>query len=723
MRNLLGRLHARKTTSLVHIARLWRIPLQGSDAGRHVGALYRVMTDIRAVRDAWSRLDETGQRVVRTLSAAQSTARTIPELASDLDLPEETIRDACVQLFHWGILAREGDEQELPVGATPKLFVPRELGLDFRRVLDEIDAGDQSTLPLRTLLELRDDADIEESAQRWGIRVIPGLRRRHDLITEMLRQVNSTRRIDTVIAALGPAATSLWEIVRAEAEIGPLRLTEAIERAGLTVQEAPEGLAITQGAKLRDALTELESSLLVHHTYLKDGSRALFVPQEILNPGTVPTAVPLRPLQPLSGDIPEPEQRHPAAIAWDVLTMVREITSKGAPVWVPGEPVSRTWQRQLNSRLWLQGEEVPPEGYLGFLLYLALGVGVLEPGSHGPGTGGDKNAIRPVPTPRVRQWRGRGFAHHIAALRDVWLYADQWVEGRERGQIDVWGADWQGFRRRLLGDLGEIDPHEWFLLTDVARRLAEQDTGIVGSTFTAASSRSGEERGDARVAVIAQIIELELQTAMWWFGFVDLVRLGRKGLAMRVTEAARLAASDSREVVAADQATPEGKTIEIDATGLITLRHPEPVHVWSLTAFADAESLTPDVTYQLRPGSVGRALGAGFDLSQITLYLERQSGLPLPDELLALLRDWTAGYKRVRLRRVALLTPDVEKGLDHLREVVTKAGLEVIGEPDGALLVMLPATGDDGASAEDALLKTLRHSGYAGQWYIERSPD
>src|SRR5690606_38960881 len=140
-----------------------------------------------------------------------------------------------VQLFHWGILAREGDEQELPVGATPKLFIPRELGLDFRRVLDEIESGDQSTLPLRTLLELRDDPDIEESAQRWGIRVIPGLRRRHDLVAAMLRQVNSTRRIDTVIEDLGPAATSLWTVVRGEAEIGPVRLTEAIEGAGLTV--------------------------------------------------------------------------------------------------------------------------------------------------------------------------------------------------------------------------------------------------------------------------------------------------------------------------------------------------------------------------------------------------------------------------------------------------------------------------------------------------------
>lgn len=721
MRNLLGRLHARKTPSLVHIARLWGIPLQGNDSGRQVGAIYRVMTDVRAVRTAWSNLDETSQQIVRTLSASQGAARTIPELATDLDLPEPTVRESCVQLFRWGILAREGDDQELPVGATPKLFIPRELVLDFRRVLDEIDAGDQSTLPLRTLLELRDDPDIEDAAQRWGIRVIPGLRRRHDLITEILRQVNSTRRIDAVIESLGPEARTLWDVVRKDAELGPMRLDEAIRRAGLEVPERPEGLVITRTAALRDVLIELESALLVHHTYLKDGSRALFVPQEIINPGTVPTAAPLRPLQPLREDIPEPEAHHSSAIAWDVLTVVREIASKGAPVWVPGEPVSRTWQRQLNSRLWFGGDEVPPEGYLGFLLYLALGVGVLEPGPRATGAGSDKHAVRPVLTPRVRQWRGYTFANQVAALRDVWLFADQWVEGREREQIDVWGADWQGFRRRLLGHLRDMDPHEWFLLSDVSRRLAEQDTGIVGSTFTAASARGGVDRGDARIAAIAQIIEIELQTAMWWFGFVELVRLGRKGTALRVTEAARLAAADSRAVVETPDVGAGEHALSVDNAGLVTLLRAEPLHIWSLTAFADAESLVPETTYQLRPGSVGRALGAGFDLDQITSYLERQSGTPLSDSLKGLLREWTAGYKRVRLRRVVLLSPDVEKGLEGLREVVTKAKLQIVGEHDGGLMVMLPATGDDAASAEDVLLKALRHAGYAGQWHVERA--
>ena len=92
MRNLLGRLHARKTPSLVHIARLWGIPLQGSDSGRQVGTLYRVMTDVRAVRTAWSKLDESSQRIVRTLSASQGAAHTIAELSAELNLPEATVR-------------------------------------------------------------------------------------------------------------------------------------------------------------------------------------------------------------------------------------------------------------------------------------------------------------------------------------------------------------------------------------------------------------------------------------------------------------------------------------------------------------------------------------------------------------------------------------------------------------------------------------------------------
>lgn len=720
MRNLLGRLNARTSDDLVRIAHFWQIPLPGNDRGRHIGAVYRVMTDIRAARAVWAQLDGPARDIVFTLAMAETGPQSIAEIADRINATERETRDAAIRLFRWGLLAREGDSQELPVGAVPRLFLPRELGQDFRRVQDEMDAGDLSDNSLRVLLEVRDDPEIEETAEVWGIKVIPGLRRRHELIGEVLRQVGQPGRIERVAASLHPPAKKLWEVVRAAAADGPLPFDDAVAKAGLAVPEPSHPDHISAGARLRNALIDLETSLLVLHTYRNDGSRALFVPQEILHPGTVATTMPLRPLQPLpEGSVPEPEPRHPFALAWDVLTVTREIAGTGAPVWIPGEPLSRTWQRHLNSRLWHGGSDIPPEGYLGFLLYLALGVGVIEPGPLALTAAGDKHAVRPVPSSRVRHWRSRGFAQQTAELRDIWLHADQWVEGREREQIDVWGADWQGFRRRLIAALAEIGEGEWLLVGDVARRVAEQDPGLIGTTFTAASARGGQDRGDARAAAMAQIAEVELQTAMHWMGFVDLARLDRRGFALRVTDAARLAAADSRAVPESPAPAAGDPVLSVDDAGVITLRHPAPVHIWSLTAFADAEALRPEPAFQLRPGSVGRALGAGFDLEQITEYLERQGGGPVPEAVANVLREWTAGFRRVRMRRATLLMPDFDTGIDELREVVKAAGLEVVDGVDaahGGVIVLLPATGDDASTAEDQLLAALRAAGHAGQW-------
>jgi hypothetical protein len=724
MRNLLGRLNTRSADDLVRIARFWQVTLPGTDRGRHVGALYRVMTDIRACRTAWSRFDSTSQDIIRTLATSEAGPRTVAEITEQLGLPEKTVRAAAVQLFRLGVLSVQGDNQEIPVGESPRLFLPRELGQDFRRILDEIDAGDQSDASLRTLLEVRDDADLEETAVLWGIRIIPGLRRRQELVGDILQQVSMKRQADSVVESLKRPARAVWDVVREQGTEGPVPFADAVDAAGLTIPDAPDSRAVAAGTILRDALIDLETSALVLHTYLDDGSRALFVPQEILNPGTVAMAVPLRALQPLDPEtVPEGEHLHPFALAWDLLTVVREIADRGAPVWVPGEPLSLTWQRKLNRRLWFGREEVPPDGYLGMLLYLALGAGVLEPGPPVSGMGSDKNAVRPVPSSKVRHWRGRSFAEQTAALRDVWLVADQWIEGREREQIDVWGADWQGFRRRLLGALREIEGDEWFLASDVGGRIAEQNPGLIGSTFTAASARGGGRRGDARTAIIAQIIEVELQTAMHWLGFVELSRVGKKGLAMRVADAARLAAGDSRAVPELPEPASDVPVLTVDETGLVVLHRPAPVHIWSLTAFGDAEGLRPEATFQLRPGSVGRALGAGFDLEQIMTYLEHQGGTPLPGTLVNLLREWTAGYKRVRMRRAAVLTPDFETGIDELRTIVKEAKLDVIDAgdmPQDGLVVLLPATGEDSATAEETLQTALRAAGYAGQWVTDK---
>jgi hypothetical protein len=138
------------------------------------------MTDIRMARSMWDRLDPAEQAIVATLALGDSSPATIEELAVRTELDPERARTAAIGLFQMGLLAREGDAQELPIGALPRLFLPREVGQVFRRVQDEIDAGDLSNSTMRVLLETLDDAELEESAGVWGLSIIPGQRRRSD---------------------------------------------------------------------------------------------------------------------------------------------------------------------------------------------------------------------------------------------------------------------------------------------------------------------------------------------------------------------------------------------------------------------------------------------------------------------------------------------------------------------------------------------------------------
>ena len=728
VRNLLGRLNARSQDDLLRIARFWQVTVKGDDRARLVGALYRTMTDIRSMRDVWDRLPADQQAMARLLALSDAPPMTIEAIANGLERSLEETRETAIGLFRAGWLAREGDTQELPVGTLPRLFLPRELAALVRRVQDEMDAGDLSDHSLRVLLEVLDDAELEQSADLWGIKVIPGLRRRSELIGQILRQVADAGRIERVAAGLPRDAASLWHVVQGNAESGPMLLGDALSDAGfLPPGQDVRSLDPAAGARIRAALGDLETSLLVWHGY-RDGQRVLFLPREVAFPDEVAVTSPLPVLDPIPEDhltAPEPPFAH--ALAWDVLTLLREIASIGAPTWLPDEPLSRPWQRRINHRLWFAGDEIPPSGYLGFLLHLGLAAGLLTPSEPAPGD--PKGAIRPRVTDAVRAWRSQSFAAQTDRLRELWLSQDQWIEGREREEIEVWGADWRGFRPRLVAALDILPDEQWVSLTAAARRIAVAHPDLIGATFTAASARSSRSDGaEARIDAVAQLVAIELQTACQWFGLARAGMAKGKGAAVRLTPAGRRLASGTPEPPASP--TRAKPALTVSAEGAITLRVPTPLRVWSLSAFADPETLRPEATWQLRPGSVGRALGAGFDLDQITTFLERQSGEPLPADLPEALRTWTEGYRRVRLRRAVVLLPDTESARDELAaRLATKAGAGLlviegahIGEPvidpgdPSPLVVLLPATGDDAAAAEHTLFTLLSETGYSGQW-------
>jgi hypothetical protein len=303
----------------------------------------------------------------------------------------------------------------------------------------------------------------------------------------------------------------------------------------------------------------------------------------------------------------------------------------------------------------------------------------------------------------MREWVRLGFPVQHQRLRDAWLASEGWVEGREREEVEVWGADWSGFRHRLVDALTGLDSLPWFALDDLALWVAEQHPTLIGTTFTAASARSVPAGGDERLAATAQVVGIDLETALAWLGYVQVAPVSREGLAVRW-----------RGNPVEEPGT--GPALSVDDAGRITLLRPTALLAWSLSAFADLEALTPKASYQLRPGSVARALGAGFDLEQVTSYLESQAGRSLPEAVREHLRQWTVGYRRVRLHRAVVLQPDADDQVGELQSVLRAAGFDVLDlpSPTGGLLVQFgPA--DAGRDPEDLLLATLRSHGFAGQ--------
>lgn len=711
MRNLLGRLHARPPEELARIAAFWQVPLTSSDRHASVATLYRALSDPRAVRAVWDRLDPDERDLVRWLALSEGEPPTLADLATSLSRPLDATRQIAARLYRVGILVREGDDDPLPLGAVPRLFLPRELALLFRRVQDEIEAGDLSTTPLRALLALLDDAEIEEAAEIWGLRVIPGLRQRDELSRRVLRQVADPDRIAGVAAKRRGDAARIWNRVRSEPDHTPVSLADAAAAAGL------DGPSAAVGQRLRRALAELETALLVWHTYRPDGSRWLFIPAEIRAPRPA-DLTDLPPLQPVAEETLEPVAwRHPDALAWDLLTMLREMTSFDLPVWHEAADLPRPWLRRLNGRLWNRDADGPSPGYLDLLLALAVAEGLLDRPVDRDGDA-DRRIGAITLAPGLRRWRDRTFADQTGRLLWWWLDNEEWIEGAAAGAVEVWGADWRGARRKLLTLLTSsgsgIEIGVWYALDSVTARIAALDPDLLGTTFTMASARQGRGADDegGREAAIAEIAGVALETAFSWFGLVDLTDIPGHARAVRINaSAAALAARGVRP----DEPAADGPPLTVSAEGAIDLSAPTPLRVWSLSAFAEPERLAQVSRYRLSADAVARALAAGFEVEQIAEFLTRQSGAPLQPVLGDRLVAWARDYRRVRVQRALILTPDVRESRAGLERTATEAGFVTHSLADDAILLEMPPPTDSDPDPEERVMALLRANGHAPQ--------
>ena len=288
MRNLLGRLHARRLPELLRIAEAWSVPLYVESKSEVVGALYRAMTDPRTMRDVWDRLTPAQRAMVTALTDASdaAVAPTVDELAAHLGVDATEARETALRLYRIGILFREGDDEPLPIGAVPRLLLPRELALQVRRVQDEMAAGNLAQSPLRVLLELLDDAELEAAAKVWGLRTVPGVARRRDLAVRLLRLINDATRVERVVRGRGRDAVAVWKIVERRAWTGATGRRCCGCGSGRAEHGHCRPVACRAGGAGR--------SLAGRHAYRSDGTRWLFVPAEIRSPGERPDFGPPR---------------------------------------------------------------------------------------------------------------------------------------------------------------------------------------------------------------------------------------------------------------------------------------------------------------------------------------------------------------------------------------------------------------------------------------------
>jgi len=607
------------------MADAWAVPAMGESKSEVVAALYRAMTDPRAMRDLWDQFTPEERTLAAYLADVADRERppTVADLAAVLGVAVDEARAVATRLYRLGVLAREGDDDPLPVGEEPRLLMPREVALNVRRVQDEIVAGDLAGSPLRVLVELMDDAELESAARAWGTPVLPGVASRSEVAARILRAVAEPRRLARVVSRRSRDAAVIWqEMRRAES---PQPLEDVLERAGLA------GTHSQAVARQRAALSELESALLVWHTYHRDGTRWLFVPNEIREPGQQ-EAQALPPLVPTPGE--ELRWRPPYALAWDLLTILRIISGTNAPPWLRSEPAPRWLRRVAAPLLWFGERDDLPVGYLDLLQVLGLEEGIfLADQSVQP--------ARIVPGPNARAARQLSFADLTERLRGRWLRLPTWVAGAAAGIVDVRGADWRGMRPRLLAALRQaekaIPPGEWVTLESLSAWVAAVQPGLVGPSFRAATARvAGEIIGDispeeARAEALADIVAFQVAGPSAWFGLVDIADPPGTPRAVRLHVTTAMGEQPELAVE---------RGLEISESGEITLLAPTPERVWALSAFTELVELGETSHYRLTSQSVAAALTAGVRQDQITGYLERSSGAPLPPTVAASLSEW-----------------------------------------------------------------------------------
>ena len=633
-------------------AEVWGVRLTKRTHADNVALLYQAMTDRWHLEETLDALPPLAQAVAGALAREHDEGAPREALLLRLGAEPLELTDALDALRRAAIAHPQ---------ATGVWSLPREVAALIARAVRERQHTVAEAPSVAQLLASLDADVVQQAARRWQVPDAQGPLRpgdRERLLHGLQQRVANPRALAEVEAALSPGARRVVAALREED--APLALDDATLLAGL-------GEPVDRRALLR----ELTASLLACVAW-QEGARVLLMPREFRAPAAVQAALP--PLVAVSA-VTAAGWRHPYALAWDVLTLLRLAEGSGVR-WPAGGLAAlaedHAFAAHVRPRFWVGvGAENPPSAALAFLAALARARGLLV--EH------ESDGRRTLTLHDPVAWAKQSFAAQTRALFAVWRGMAAWPEGHGTA-ITLWGVDWPGFRGRLLDALAAgCQPGHWYHADALVERLARVRPALLGEGFTAASAVGPADRDElARTCAHAT-----LRTALAWFGAVEWGHTGQ-ARAVRLTETGWwLVGRGAQPAVPPFGATP----LAIQPDLCVLVLHPEPAHLWPLLALADVETLDRVSVYRITAASLRRALRRGLPFAQVIRFLEQRAGGPLPDAVHATLADWMRAVRRVVLERAVILTADDPDTLADAVAIARAHGATVHDLPDGGRLI------------------------------------
>ncbi|MCA1667166.1 MAG: hypothetical protein LC793_07170, partial [Thermomicrobia bacterium] len=538
-------------------AAAWDVPLTKRTHTDNVALLYQAMTDRWTLEAMLDRLPPQARDFAGALALGPEEGLAREEVMTRLPLDPLDLNAALATLREAAIVHRQ---------STGALSLPRELATVIARAIRDRQRGNFVAPTIDQLLESLDADVLLDAARRWRVADTPTSLRpgdRERLLHALQARVRTPRTLAEVEATLSPGARRVVGALREET--APLPLTEAAALAGAETPPARRAL-----------LVELTSSLLACHGW-SWGERMLVMPVEFRAPAL--TQLPLPPLTAVSAE-PLIGWRHPFALAWDMLTLLRLIEHHEAR-WPSGGIAALADDHQFTERVaghfWAALDTtIPPSAAIAFLAALGRTRGLI--------TEREEEGRHALALHDPVAWAKLGFGTQTRELFASWRAMAGWLEG-QGAAMQVWGVEWPAFRGRLLDALAQCQPGHWYLLDNLLARLVQMQPSLLGEEFTAASA-VGQTPPD-RDALVRGCITATLRSALASFGVVAWGRTAM-GEAVQVTAVGWWLLGRGPE-----PATPPfGATplaIQPDLTVLVL--HAEPAHLWPLLALADAETL------------------------------------------------------------------------------------------------------------------------------------